>query len=70
MYLTNTFFFISDDPEERENLIEKKESIAKELLSRLFSYLPEYVHRLPNKEDFRGHPSNFNGILTPGWCNK
>ena len=62
--------FLSDDPEENEDLSEKEEDKVKELLSRLVSYLPGIVKEHEEVEDLRGNPANFNGVFTPGWCVK
>ena len=59
---------VVEDPEERRDLRAELPAVFAELRARALHHL---VHVAPEDfphQDFSGHPRNFGGIFSPGWC--
>ncbi|CAL4178876.1 unnamed protein product, partial [Meganyctiphanes norvegica] len=61
-------FDLSDDPNETSNLISEKPLLASELEELLLGELNTLVPADLPEHDPAGDPSNWGGVVSPGWC--
>ncbi|CAL4124089.1 unnamed protein product [Meganyctiphanes norvegica] len=61
-------FDLSDDPNESMNLVLEKPVLANELEELLLGELSTLVPADLPKGDPAGDPSNWGGVVSPGWC--
>merc|ERR1712029_166050 len=59
---------VLEDPEERNDLREKYPDIFEDLQRRVLQHLRNVVPEDFPPQDFSGHPRNFDGYFSPGWC--
>ena len=59
---------VIEDPEERNDLRDKYPDIFEDLQRRVLKHLRNVVPEDFPPQDFSGHPRNFNGYFSPGWC--
>ena len=59
---------VEADPEERNNLREELPSVFADLRERAIRHLANVVEADFPPADFSGHPRNFGGNFSPGWC--
>ena len=59
---------VEADPEERNDLRENLPSIFADLRERAIHHLANVVEADFPPADFSGHPRNFGGNFSPGWC--
>ena len=59
---------VEADPEERNDLREELPSIFADLRERAIHHLANVVEADFPPADFSGHPRNFGGNFSPGWC--
>ncbi|KAK7077474.1 sulfuric ester hydrolase activity protein, partial [Halocaridina rubra] len=64
-----SLYNITADPGESRDL-SKENVVTVQLIMNYLAYqLYRYVPSKAKRELQRGHPQNFNGVWTPGWCN-
>ncbi|CAL4122499.1 unnamed protein product [Meganyctiphanes norvegica] len=61
-------FDLSDDPHESKNLVSEKPILANELEELLMAAMSTLVPADIPEDDPIGDPSNWGGVVTPGWC--
>ena len=59
---------VEADPEERNDLREELPSVFADLRERAIRHLANVVEADFPPADFSGHPRNFGGNFSPGWC--
>ena len=59
---------VEADPEERTDLRDKLPSVFADLRERAIHHLANVVEADFPPADFSGHPRNFGGNFSPGWC--
>ena len=59
---------VSGDPHETKNLANSTNSVVEMMLTRLLTYIPKMIPADIPEETKKGHPRNFKGIWSPGWC--
>ena len=56
------------DPEERNNLSDQLPEVFSDLRRRALMHLANVVEADFPEQDFSGHPRNYGGYFSPGWC--
>jgi len=56
------------DPEERNNLSDQLPEVFSDLRRRALMHLANVVEADFPEQDFNGHPRNYGGYFSPGWC--
>ena len=59
---------VVDDPSEKKDLRFIHPEIFSQLKSRAIYHLKHVVPEDFPPQDYSGHPSNFQGYFSPGWC--
>merc|ERR1711953_325596 len=59
---------VEADPEERNDLRAELPSVFSDLRERAIRHLANVVEADFPPADFSGHPRNFGGNFSPGWC--
>merc|ERR1712210_327799 len=59
---------VEADPEERSDLRDELPSVFADLRDRAIRHLANVVEADFPPADFSGHPRNFGGNFSPGWC--
>ena len=59
---------VIEDPEERNDLKQELPEIFQELKRKTLEHLKNIVPEDFPAQDYSGHPRNFDGYFSPGWC--